>query len=183
MPATTAAKHATNRNPIAYLKRQFHNVIRRTTGLDPHTPRSVGLPLDMSQADFVGWALCCTPFLTLHRRWVRSGYQRSASPSIDRVDDMGGYTKANLRFVSWVDNQRKPKPRLGRPVTAQGQTHNLAAWARILGCRLQTLSRRRCHGWSDEETIAGRRRKPTASVLDRPLDALSATLPASLKTS
>src|ERR1700682_4282555 len=39
---TTLERHSW---PTAVAKRAFHNIIRRTTGLDPRTPKSVGLPV------------------------------------------------------------------------------------------------------------------------------------------
>lgn len=38
--------------------------------------------------------------------WVDGGFQRMDYPSIDRLDDSMGYTKDNIRLVSWRENHR-----------------------------------------------------------------------------
>lgn len=43
-------------------------------------------------------------FESLYAEWVASGYEKMLSPSIDRIDDRIGYTKENIRLVTFGEN-------------------------------------------------------------------------------
>lgn len=46
-------------------------------------------------------------FAKLHADWKREGYPRGLTPSIDRIDNSGGYTLDNIRWITVRDNNRK----------------------------------------------------------------------------
>ena len=60
-----------------------------------------------SKEDFVGWSTTDENFLTAYISWVDSGYSRSLSPSIDRVDSSRGYTFDNMEWVTVGENTRR----------------------------------------------------------------------------
>src|SRR5688572_30623779 len=90
-----SAKQAVNRLPINLVKRAFHNIIRRTTGLDPQTPQSVGLAVGFTRDEFLDWSLNDPEFRRLYQQWIEHGYARAWTPSIDRRDDFEGYVPEN----------------------------------------------------------------------------------------
>lgn len=41
---------------------------------------------------------------SLFNTWVKSGYNKNLSPSVDRIDSTQGYTLKNIRLVTWKEN-------------------------------------------------------------------------------
>lgn len=72
--------------------------------------------------------------------------------TLDRIDPDGDYSPENCRWVNWVvQNNNK---RENRRLTANGETHTLAEWARITGLMPRTIANRiDLGGWSVEKAI------------------------------
>jgi len=53
---------------------------------------------------FYDWAMSCADFNNIYDDWVRSGFDRKLSPSVDRVDPSKGYTLDNMRWLTHSEN-------------------------------------------------------------------------------
>jgi hypothetical protein len=120
-----AVKQAENRRPLSVIRRDWSNIRRRCTGLDPTTPLSWGLPF-VDRETFTTWALANPDFWRLYDQWVAHDYAREWSASIDRLLDDGGYTldPLNMQYLVWHENQSKPHPR--QRVRSRSATHRAA---------------------------------------------------------
>ena len=45
-------------------------------------------------------------FSAAFEAWVASGHKKDLKPSVDRLNDMKGYSFDNIRLVTWLDNRR-----------------------------------------------------------------------------
>lgn len=98
-----------------------------------------------------------TSFKSFYRWAIENGWQRGLQ--IDRIDNDGDYEPRNCRIVDrFVNSNNK---RNNRPVTAFGETKNLAEWARDSRCRVKliTLARRLRVGEDAETAISRPARK------------------------
>lgn len=94
-----------------------------------------------SFASFMEWALS-------------SGYDKNAKRgncTIDRIDNNKGYSPDNCRWVN-MSTQGKNK-RNNVYITANGETHILADWARITGIDKRTIHQRLKRGRSGEKAV------------------------------
>lgn len=69
--------------------------------------KRTGIELGFNSKEFMEWALNSSEYSTLYHGWVSSGYKRWETPSVDRLDDAGGYTPGNVRWTTWRENYRK----------------------------------------------------------------------------
>jgi len=44
-------------------------------------------------------------FKRLYDDWIKSGKSKDLKPSVDRLDDLKGYSLDNIRLVTWLDNR------------------------------------------------------------------------------
>ena len=44
-------------------------------------------------------------FKCLYDEWLLSGHKKDKKPSIDRIDDLFGYSFDNIRLVTWLENR------------------------------------------------------------------------------
>lgn len=77
--------------------------------------------------------------------------------SLDRINNDEGYSPENCRWSTSAEQGQNK--RNNRYLTARGETHIMAEWARIAGTRRGTISNRLRWGWSDEDAIFGRQKK------------------------
>ncbi len=56
---------------------------------------------------FLEWVMNHPMFDSLYDDWVRSGYEKSLSPSIDRVRDNMPYSFENIQLLTWGQNRDK----------------------------------------------------------------------------
>lgn len=88
------------------LVRTYRNMKSRVEGiLKPKSHLYEGLPI-LSKEDFYDWSLSDESYLSLHRDWVDSGYEKKLSPSIDRKDSSLGYVVGNIRWLTHSENSR-----------------------------------------------------------------------------
>lgn len=55
-------------------------------------------------------------FNSLYNNWVKSGYEKRMSPSLDRIDCKKPYTFENIQWMTWEDNCKKGITELSKPV-------------------------------------------------------------------
>ncbi len=53
------------------------------------------------------WCLAQPKYHDLHDAWVKSGFQRSLSPSVDRTDDYQPYSLNNITLMTSDENLKK----------------------------------------------------------------------------
>lgn len=84
------------------------------------------------------------------REWAHAnGYNDKLS--IDRIDNNGGYTPENCR---WVDDYAQAhNKRNNRIIEFQNEKLCLAEWGRRLGCNGQVISDRLKRGWSVQQAL------------------------------
>lgn len=64
-------------------------------------------PPSYSLQEFREWLFAQAEWKQLFANWIASGYDRWASPSVDRLDDDLPYTFDNIRLVSYLENHQK----------------------------------------------------------------------------
>ena len=78
--------------------RVIYKTQKRSSKVRGHKPPSY------SKEDFSKW-LYRGGFKEMYDLWVKSDYRKDLKPSVDRVDDLKGYTFSNIRLGSWKDNR------------------------------------------------------------------------------
>jgi hypothetical protein len=76
------------------------------------------------------------------------GPRPSAQHGIERVDNERHYEQGKVRWATRVEQQNNV--RRNSLLTANGESHTQAEWARRSGIRAATLIRRRKLGWCDQ---------------------------------
>lgn len=79
------------------------------------------------------------------------GQQPFKGASIERVNNMRGYTKSNCTWANAAAQNRNR--RSNRLLTIDGETKTLIEWAEQSGIRHNTISYRIKHGWSVKDAI------------------------------
>jgi hypothetical protein len=49
----------------------------------------------------------------VHASWVASGYSAWLTPSVDQINEVGGYVFANMQWMTWRENYEKECKRTG----------------------------------------------------------------------
>ena len=60
-----------------------------------------------SKDELVTWALSQEKYHKMHNIWVLSDYDKSLTPTVDRIDDSVGYTMDNIQLLTWCENKNK----------------------------------------------------------------------------
>jgi hypothetical protein len=91
------------------------------------------------------WRNCFEQFLS------DMGKKPSPKHSIERLDNLAGYSKANCRWVTMKEQNRNR--RSNRYVEYNGVTKSVAQWAEELRVSSSTILMRLSAGWSVERTM------------------------------
>jgi hypothetical protein len=75
------------------------------------------------------------------------GRRPSAQHSLERIDNSRHYEPGNVRWATRTEQQNNVRRNL--LLTANGETHTQAEWARLTGFSVSTLIHRRKQGWCD----------------------------------
>lgn len=92
--------------PKFYLGTCYSEISRRTGIGDPRRPDYKG-KMKCSKEEFINRFIEDDKFLTQYRLWQENSFKRGFAPSIDRIDNDGGYTLDNLQFLSNIENAVK----------------------------------------------------------------------------
>lgn len=79
------------------------------------------------------------------------GPRPSPDHEIDRIDNAGGYTEGNLRWVLPPQNCRNRRD--NRIIEWNGKSQTLIEWSEERGIPRDTLARRLDSGWSEDEAL------------------------------
>ena len=61
-----------------------------------------------TQQEFLNWCEETRPiFMKMHKEWEESGFKRKFIPSIDRIDNDGGYALDNIQWLTLSENSAK----------------------------------------------------------------------------
>tara|TARA_R110000851_G_scaffold267094_1_gene419542 strand:- start:67 stop:684 length:618 start_codon:yes stop_codon:yes gene_type:complete len=104
-PCDYATSKAYEKTPKGYLVRSYRNITNRVKGI---AKRSVhiykGLPV-CTKEEFYEWSLSGqSAYVLLLGEYKLSGYERSLSPSVDRIDSNLGYILGNMQWVTISKN-------------------------------------------------------------------------------
>lgn len=89
------------------------------------------------------------------RDWaLANGYREDLT--IERKDNNGNYCPENCRWATKLEQANNKRTNVF--ITYNGETHTASEWGRILGVSAKLLRRRKSDGWTDEETIEGKRK-------------------------
>lgn len=61
-------------------------------------------PINFSKDEFIDFLNSSTPIADLYDAWVKSGYESSLKPSVDRLDDYQGYSLGNIQVTTQKQN-------------------------------------------------------------------------------
>jgi hypothetical protein len=86
------------------------------------------------------------------------GERPSKDHSIDRIDNLKGYSKENCRWATRVEQQNNKNNNV--LITFNGKTQTLAQWSVELGIKRKTLEIRLKNGWGIEKSFTTKVRKP-----------------------
>jgi hypothetical protein len=89
-----------------FLMRSYANMKARVTGVQKNRAHIyLGLSI-LPKEQFYAWAKSDAQFNKLFNAWERAGYDRTLSPSVDRIDNQRGYEPDNIRWVTQSRNSK-----------------------------------------------------------------------------
>jgi hypothetical protein len=88
--------------------------------------------------------------------FVRDMAPRPPGTTLDRIDNLLGYSQANCRWRTPKEQQRNR--RNNRRITFRGETHAMSEWAEILGIPYPTLQQRIRLKWPLERALNAQKR-------------------------
>ena len=53
------------------------------------------------------WCKKQDKFYLLYSVWVKSGYNKNKTPSIDKINPLGNYVFGNMQIMTWLENHEK----------------------------------------------------------------------------
>jgi len=74
-----------------------------------HSKTRGHIPPKYSRVDLQEWLFLQDRFHLMYDEWVKSGFVKKLTPSIDRLNDSRGYAFDNIQLVTWEDNYKKHK--------------------------------------------------------------------------
>lgn len=89
------------------LVRTYRNMLSRVLGIQKKKEHLYSGLAVLDKELFYEWSLRNSDFNTLFDAWVKSGYDRKLSPSIDRKDTSVGYTLENIQWITHSENSRQ----------------------------------------------------------------------------
>lgn len=99
--------HRYEKTVNGFLMRMYRNMESRVRGIQKlkfHLYQGKEL---WDRAIFYEWAKKSVSFLRLWEAWVKSGYNRKLTPTVDRINPLGGYNLSNVEWVTHSENSRR----------------------------------------------------------------------------
>ena len=53
------------------------------------------------------WFFVNKKFEKIYQDWVDSKFEKDLTPSVDRINDLDGYSFENIQLITWCENNRK----------------------------------------------------------------------------
>lgn len=101
-----AETHKYEKTPKGFLMRLYRNMQSRITGVQKAKWHLYKDKYLLPRDSFYNWALNSPDFYFLYTDWVRSGYTRKLTPTVDRIDPAKGYELSNMRWLTHSENSR-----------------------------------------------------------------------------
>ena len=89
-----------------FLMRAYRNMVSRAKGIQKrkaHLYRGITV---LPRETFYAWATGNAEFHRLFAEWEALGHDQKFTPSVDRIDSLGGYNLANMRWITHSENSR-----------------------------------------------------------------------------
>lgn len=103
--SSSALAYRRSRNGL--IRRAYVKMKQRISGRGTSTPQLyLGLDL-LSLQDFFSFSMTCLDLMKIHGEWVKSGYDKCLTPSIDRIDTSKGYILENIRWITKSENSKR----------------------------------------------------------------------------
>ena len=95
------------KTPKGFLMRKYRNMQSRILGIQKmkaHLYKDLYL---LPRDEYYDWAFNSKEFWDLYNGWVKSGYDRKLTPTVDRIDSEKGYFLKNMEWVTHSENSRR----------------------------------------------------------------------------
>lgn len=100
-------KHSIKRKrPRYYLDNIYKHMRLRVAGKNSFKTSAAGKPI-LGSKEFKEWSINNPKFLKLFVNYVKNNFQRKFAPSIDRIDNNGGYKIGNMQWLTVSGNSSK----------------------------------------------------------------------------
>lgn len=100
-------RHRNRHNRSRIFRNRYRLLKARVLGTAAHPHSAFGKEL-LTYEEFCVWVTSnMDSFDAIYSSWEKSGFKRSHSPSIDRIDNSKGYIPSNMQWLSVSDNSKK----------------------------------------------------------------------------
>lgn len=76
-----------------------------------------------TKQELTEWMMEQTIFHTLFDVWTNSGHIKELKPSVDRIDDMLGYSLDNIQLMTFIENKTKGHESCKKAIVSSGKKH------------------------------------------------------------
>ena len=92
-----------DREPRQLLMKRFRAIKFRINNSPTYRDRQCLFTLD----EFMDFSVNNKAFTDIYDAWVKSDYAHKMAPTVDRIDNNGGYSLDNIQFLTFGDNSKK----------------------------------------------------------------------------
>lgn len=102
-----ASTHRYEKTPNGFLMRLYRNMKSRVSGVQHKKAHLYKGKYLLPRSEFYEWARTNLKFWEMYTRWVRNGYNRKLTPTVDRINPANGYDLLNMEWVTHSENSRR----------------------------------------------------------------------------